>query len=69
MAVYTRKKSGELNYLTPHAFWNISDFGAKCEKYEMINTITGIYKKPVFSSDIYDRFCVRTQMSKLNEIK
>jgi|GEM_PF-595271 hypothetical protein len=24
--------SGELNYLTPHAFWNISDFGAKCEK-------------------------------------
>ena len=49
MAVYTRKKSGELNYLTPHTFWNISDFGAKCEKYEMIYTITGIYKKPAFS--------------------
>jgi hypothetical protein len=32
--------SGELNYLTPHAFWNISDFGAKCEKCEAINTIT-----------------------------
>jgi hypothetical protein len=26
--------------LTPHAFWNISDFGAKCEKCETINTIT-----------------------------
>jgi hypothetical protein len=49
MVVYTRKKSGELNYLTPHVFWNISDFGAKCEKYEMINTIAGTYKKPVFS--------------------
>jgi len=32
MVVYTCKKCGELNYLTPHAFWNISDFGAKCEK-------------------------------------
>jgi hypothetical protein len=31
---------GELNYLTPHAFWNIADFGAKCEKCETINTIT-----------------------------
>ena len=31
MAVYTCKKCGELNYLTPHAFWNITDFGAKCE--------------------------------------
>jgi hypothetical protein len=30
MAVYSCKKCGELNYLTPHAFWNISDFGAKC---------------------------------------
>ena len=27
-------------YLTPHAFWNITDFGAKCEKCETINTIT-----------------------------
>jgi hypothetical protein len=40
MYVYACKKCGELNHLTPHAFWNISDFGAKCEKYEMINTIT-----------------------------
>jgi hypothetical protein len=34
MVVYTCKKCGELNYLTPHAFWNITDFGAKCEKCE-----------------------------------
>ena len=38
MVVY--KKCGELNYLTPHAFWNISDFGAKCKKCEMINMVT-----------------------------
>jgi hypothetical protein len=25
---------------TPHAFWNIADFDAKCEKCETINTIT-----------------------------
>jgi hypothetical protein len=31
--------SGELNYLTPHAFWNITDIGAKCERCETINTI------------------------------
>jgi hypothetical protein len=49
MVVYSCKNCGELNYLTPHAFWSISGFGAKCEKCEMINTITGIYKKPVFS--------------------
>jgi hypothetical protein len=24
MVVYTCKKCGELNYLTPHAFWNIT---------------------------------------------
>jgi hypothetical protein len=30
----------KLNYLTPHAFWNISDFGAECEKCETTNTIT-----------------------------
>jgi hypothetical protein len=23
-----------------NAFWNITDFGVKCEKCEMINTIT-----------------------------
>jgi hypothetical protein len=40
MVVYTCKKCGELNYHTPHAFWNIIDFGAKCEKCETINTIT-----------------------------
>jgi hypothetical protein len=35
------KKCGDINYLTPHALWNITDFGAKCEKCEMmINTIT-----------------------------
>jgi hypothetical protein len=40
--------SGEPNFLTPHAFWNITDFGAKCEKCETINTITlekGVLKK------------------------
>jgi hypothetical protein len=50
MVVYACKKCGELNYLTPHAFWNISDFGAKCEKCETINTITlenGELKKQV----------------------
>jgi phage FluMu protein Com len=40
MVVYTCKKCGELNYLTAHAFWNITDFGAKCEKCETINTVT-----------------------------
>jgi hypothetical protein len=34
------RKCGELNYLTPHAFWNITDFGARCERCETINTIT-----------------------------
>ena len=40
MVVYTCKKCGEPNCLTPHAFWNIADFGATCEKCETINTIT-----------------------------
>ena len=40
MVVYACKKCGELNYLTPHAFWNIADFDAKCEKCETVNTIT-----------------------------
>ena len=36
------------DFLIPYAFWNISDFGAKCEKCETINTITlekGVLKK------------------------
>ena len=33
-------KCHEPNFLTPHAFWNITDFGAKCEKSVTINTIT-----------------------------
>jgi hypothetical protein len=40
MVLYSCKICGELDYLTPHAFWNITDFGAKCEKCETINTIT-----------------------------
>jgi hypothetical protein len=40
MAFINCKKCGEPNFHTPHAFWNITDFGAKCEKCEMINTIT-----------------------------
>ena len=40
MIVYACKKCGELSYLTPHTFWNITDFGAKCERCETINTIT-----------------------------
>jgi phage FluMu protein Com len=40
MVVYSCKKCGELNFLTPHAFWNITDFGAKCEKCETINMET-----------------------------
>jgi hypothetical protein len=40
MVLYSCKKCGELNYLTPHAFWNITGFGAKCERCETTNTIT-----------------------------
>ena len=40
MVVYSCKKCGELNYLVPCAFWNMSDFGAKCEKCETVNTVT-----------------------------
>jgi hypothetical protein len=50
MVVYICKKCGELNYLTLHAFWNITDSGAKCEKCETINRITfenGELKKQV----------------------
>jgi hypothetical protein len=45
-------------FLTPHAFWNISDFGAKCEKCETINTITleeGELKKR-YSHNLYRGF-------------
>jgi phage FluMu protein Com len=50
MVVYSCNKCGELNYLTPHAFWNITDFGAKCERCSTINTVTivmGELKKQV----------------------
>jgi phage FluMu protein Com len=49
MVVYSCKKCSELNYLTPHAFWTIADFDAKCEKCKTINTITleGELKKQV----------------------
>jgi hypothetical protein len=41
MVVYSCKKCGELNYLTPHAFWNIADFGVKCEKCDVISEVLG----------------------------
>jgi hypothetical protein len=40
MVLITCKKCGDINYLTPHAFWNITDFGAKCEKCGTINKAT-----------------------------
>ena len=40
MVLITCKKCKESIYLTPHASWNITDFGAKCEKCETVNTIT-----------------------------
>jgi phage FluMu protein Com len=40
MVLITCKKCGELDYLTSKAFSNLTDFGAKCEKCETINTIT-----------------------------
>jgi hypothetical protein len=39
VVVYSCKKCGELNYLTPHVFWNTTDFGAECYRCETINTI------------------------------
>ena len=44
------KECKETIYPNPHAFWNITDFGAKCEKCERINRITlenGELKKQV----------------------
>gem|GEM_PF-515142 len=52
VVVYSCKKCGDLNYLTPAAFWSITDFGAKCEKCETINKIIlekGEFKKKVWS--------------------
>jgi phage FluMu protein Com len=40
MVEITCKECKESIYLTPHAFWNITDFGAKCPRCETINTIT-----------------------------
>jgi hypothetical protein len=40
MAVIYCKKCGEYRYLTPHAFWNISDLGVKCKNCGTIITIT-----------------------------
>jgi phage FluMu protein Com len=34
------KECGELIYLTSHAFWNITEFGAKCPRCNATNTIT-----------------------------
>jgi hypothetical protein len=44
--MYVDSKTLEFNFgsflwlISPHAFWNISDFGAQCEKCETINTVT-----------------------------
>ena len=40
MVLITCKKYGELDYYTSKAFWNITDFGAKCEKCGTINKAT-----------------------------
>ena len=40
MAFIYCKKCGEYRYLTPHAFWNISNLGVKCKNCGTINTIT-----------------------------
>jgi hypothetical protein len=40
MVVYACKKCGELNYLTPHAFWNVNDLRVRCKNCNTINTIT-----------------------------
>ena len=40
MVVTTCKECKESIYLTPHAFWNRTDFGANCDKWNTINTTT-----------------------------
>ena len=35
-----KDQCGELDYDTSKAFWNITDFGAKCEKCGTINKAT-----------------------------
>jgi hypothetical protein len=49
MVVYSCKKCGELNYPTIHTFWNITDFGAKYERYETIYNVTmaTVWTKPL----------------------
>jgi phage FluMu protein Com len=40
MAFIYCKKCGDINYLTSEELGSLTDFGAKCEKCETINTIT-----------------------------
>jgi hypothetical protein len=40
MVVITCKECKESIYLTPPAFWNITDFGSKYPKCDATNTIT-----------------------------
>jgi hypothetical protein len=40
MVVTTCKECKESICFTPRAFWNITDFGAKCSRCNAINTIT-----------------------------
>jgi hypothetical protein len=40
MPVIFCKECKESIYFTPHAFWNITDFGAKCPRCNATNTIT-----------------------------
>jgi hypothetical protein len=40
MVLITCKKCGELNYLTPYVFCNLTDFGYKCLRCTTINRMT-----------------------------
>jgi hypothetical protein len=40
MAIICCKICGEYRYLTPHAFWNMTDVGIMCKKCDTTNTIT-----------------------------